>query len=155
MLQETKQEWCEVTSGCRLKGVACWRQWACWHGVWSKVAHPIGWITLISADSLRNNRRGGDMIISPPISPRDTTSRLRVYIRLSRGKIRRTYHTNACSHRTHTPTPIPVEHSSILVSIVGHAPLCEASSAERSGGSGLKSSAGRSGGSGGVCFGVF
>lgn len=26
-------------------------------GMWSKMAHPIGWITLISADGLHNNRR--------------------------------------------------------------------------------------------------
>ncbi|XP_060889081.1 TSC22 domain family protein 1-like isoform X1 [Labrus mixtus] len=41
------------------KGVAC----CCVdEGVWSKVAHPIGRLTVISADCLYNNRRGGDMI---------------------------------------------------------------------------------------------
>lgn len=57
---------------------------------------------------------------------------------------------------THTPTPFPVLHSSILVCIVGQAPLCEAPTAEGSRGSGPKGAGqedrGGYGGGGGVCF---
>lgn len=62
------------------------REWRCKArlcGVWSKVAHPIGRIRLISADGLCNNRRAEvtsrPTLLSPP--PRRSPNRQRVYMR--------------------------------------------------------------------------
>lgn len=108
------------------KGVACERAN---EGVWSKVAHPIGRITLIPADGLYNKQKGrrhdylGCDITNPPS---------RLPLSLCAQSPERLYAIPAQkggqSEGLNTPThpcfsPIPVLHGSILVSFVGQAPL--------------------------------